>query len=230
MLKEQIGFKLTKILCLYEKSSNRNVYAEIAEVENDFIGPFKPLSVDTVEEFKKKISKIKVEKEVERISIGLIPSNVLFFNGHNTMIWHVRSKIQNLSYKEKSYRVQYPHMIFMLKNRELYAYEVKVPRSKITTSTKMYLPNLCNIESNGRVCMGAMVDMRLGRINDPNKVVDIYTKTFFQTEFSNDYFGQHSLLFKEYKTAEKYWEKVFKTKKVVPSMDEKYSLSKILNK
>ena len=228
MLKERKGFRLTKILCLYEKSDNSATYAEIAKVKNEFIGPFKPLSISTVEELKTKVSNIEVEKAVEKISIGLIPSNVLFFNGQNTIIWHVPSKVQNLSYDEKTYRVKYPHMIFKLKSRTLYAYEVKVPRSKITPSTKMYLPNLCNIESDGRVCMGAMVDMKLGRISDPNKIVEIYTRTFFQTEFSNDYFGEHQSIFKEYKTAGKYWKEVFKTKKVVPSMDEKYPLSKIL--
>lgn len=225
--KETTKTKLRYLLAIHDGVERNSAgYVEIAEVGNHYIGPFKPVKKAGLIKFKKLIDKYQPDETRGIFNFkAMIPSNLLFTDGINVMIWSCKSAKRKLNYKGDFIEVNIPNLIFLTSLNKLSVFAVKV--NSITENTKLFIPAFTNLSSIsiGRVCMGNSIGYNFDT-KTFKQWMDHYENAFFLSEFNSDYFSH--LKNNKFTNADEYWEYIFKTKKI-PLIETDLTLKKIIN-
>jgi len=177
---------LLPVLEMIFYQNNEQAFVEYAEIKNLKRQSYKPVTYEGLDYLFNKIKK-KINKENTAVTIGfrnIIPRNVLYFDTASVLphiVWFKKAHKNTFIFMDGKGFINYPHLIFALKNNVLKVYSTKT--ANINEDTELYKAPFPNVYSGSNICMGTINLSKL--INgDYDNIIRNMEQAFFGSKFT----------------------------------------------
>ncbi len=180
----------TNMFITYECENNAQAYyVEVATIEKDGRpNPPRPMSYEEAYRFGSQL-----QNKAQRIAIGRVPKNLLFFNytdGMFELVWYTPPEIQKMRFHESmklpNGSAKMPGLIWSYRKRQLQIFAIV--GNELSDRMRLYYAPFHNIYSNHVMCMGSATQHINFDTASVTSFMNSVVKSFFGSEFTQAHY------------------------------------------